>query len=111
MLLATFALLIQQLAFAAHACVRVGTPAPMAANCEGMQMPHPVGDALCGQHCAQPVSNATDARTPTVPPAMLPSLPLAEIAALPTALACRPSPNRAAPHPPPVAIVFCTRQI
>lgn len=111
-LLATFALLMQQLAFAAHACMVFDAPATMAAHCEGMQMPPSGDNALCGQHCTQPVSNATDVRTPTVPPAMLPALFPSAPALLPLALASPPSRDRAAPHPsPPATIAFCTLQI
>ena len=110
-LLATFALLLQQFAFAAHACMLDGAPVPMAANCEGMQMPHPIGDALCGQHCARATpAPLPDAQAPSVPAMLvLPFPAMTHVAATLPQLSpahCR------LPHPsPPITSLYCSRQI
>lgn len=115
-LLASIALLLQQLTFAAYACVApvAAAPTAMGADCEGMSMPMPAvgNDALCGHYCAQPTTQVPDVRTPTVPPMLLPAM-LPDTTLL-IALAPVAAPAYcAAPHPspPPATILYCTLQI
>lgn len=116
-LLATFALLLQQLAFAAYACVAGGAPerAAKSASCADMSMPPPVADndALCGHYCAQPTLAVPAAHTPTVPPLLMPALVPAMRIALPLMSSAAAPAYCAAPHPspPPATILYCTLQI
>lgn len=112
-LLVACALLLQQLALAAYACALDVAPAHAAMVMSGgMPMPAaPGGDmALCTYHCADQAPATPDARTPTVPPAMLPALaPSASILA-PATLAPPPASFRATLRPPPLpaTLLFCT---
>ena len=116
-LLLACALLMQQLALAAHACNWAAPPVTMPSvdDCEGMSMPAPAGsgDALCDGHCAQQAPTVPDVRMPTVPPDMLPSLPPDAVVLLPLASAASTPAPCVEPHPspPPATILYCTLQI
>ncbi|MBS0568969.1 MAG: hypothetical protein JSS28_00020 [Proteobacteria bacterium] len=111
-LLAACALLMQQLALAAYACV-ADTASATAAHCAGMSTPPPSGTAaLCSQACAQQTPAVPDARALRVPPDNLPALCPAALVSQPLA-GMSPAPaSCAAPHPsPPPRDLFCSRQI
>lgn len=114
-LLAVCALLLQQLAIAAHACtldIALAQPV-MAGHCEQAPVAPEDLQALCDQHCTHQATVASNAHAPTVPPAMLPALPpgTATVASLATRSLAVPSNSPAWPPPLPVTLRFCTLQI
>ncbi|HSM99668.1 MAG TPA: hypothetical protein VLS52_01530 [Rudaea sp.] len=113
-LLAAFALLFQQFAFAAHFCAVSGSAA--GSDCMGIaaaDMASMHGDAaiLCAHHCASAaVTPSPDAHALDVPPLVLPALPTAT--GVVVSVAAAPSLLRNLPHPsPPLADLYCSRQI
>lgn len=114
-LLATCALVMQQLTFSAYACVSPAVPVAMAAHCQGMALPATSrgSNALCGHHCAQPTTCVADARMPTVPAALLPAMMPGATAPISSAALSAAPAFCVAPHPspPPATILYCTLQI
>lgn len=77
-LLATLALLFQQVALASYLCSPVDTTqrnGAMSMHCDGMPMAQgQAAPAMCVQHCAQQTPTTQDARLPNVPPLLLPAM-------------------------------------
>jgi hypothetical protein len=107
-LLAAFALLFQQCAFAAYFCTAA---APMTTtDCAQMAPAHGDATPMCSQHCTRAsVAPAPDLHALSVPPILLPSPTVTTaVAALPPSC----SVARHAPHPsPPLTDLYCSRQI
>ncbi|HST27164.1 MAG TPA: hypothetical protein VLK26_02205 [Rudaea sp.] len=107
-LLAAFALLFQQCAFAAHLCMAAVPATTM--DCAHMVPAHGDATPVCSQHCARAsVASVPDLHALDVPPILLPS------SAVTTAVAALPpscSAAHHAPHPsPPLTDLYCSRQI
>lgn len=113
---ALFCLLFQQVAMAAYVCVLPGTQRTMlTGTCaqmmatQGHGPAHAQNDPRCAEHCAPNQPTQSDARAPTVPPLVLPSvspLALGTAAAMPEQAAI-PDPVQQRPQPPPT-LRFCT---
>jgi len=113
-----FCLLFQQLAMAAYVCTLPAAPAPTVAmmdDCAAMGMGspgpsdgHPV-DPRCTEHCASHVPATPDAKTPVIPPLLLPA-DFADVAKAVSHASPReplPNPELYPPDPPP-SLRFCS---
>jgi hypothetical protein len=113
-LLVLLALVLQQAAFAAHACsVSEMPPHPVEmAECEGMDMPEPDAGGLCELHCSRDHATNPDLKAPQVPPLGLPLQRFTRVAALlPPADAEHYEDVPPCRSDPPPAQRFCSLQI
>lgn len=107
-LLAAFALMFQQCAFAAHLCM---TPVPATTtDCAQMAPAHGDTTPLCSQHCArESVAPAPDLHALDVAPMLL-AAPAVTAAVVALSASC--SVTHHTPHPsPPLTDLYCSRQI
>lgn len=114
-----FCLLFQQLAMAAYVCTlpssttgtthAVASMEDCAAMSRGASTPYPASDPRCAEHCASHVPATPDARSPAVPPLLLPSdVAVVTQAIMPApARTTLPDPALYPPDPPPT-LRFCS---